>query len=221
MSTRALYTFRSQDGDEEYHVYKHHDGYPMGAAAALTRALAFAWSLPRYEADEFAAAFVAANKSHFINTELELLRELEKRPTAKRRAEIAADLERTRRYAKDCGGGGVRLCMSGSFEDIAPQDLEYRYVISPLASGILLVTCYAVQHRDENEYIEGKSTVDGRHTWKQRKRPKAQQGWFQAKLFSAPLKSGETLTKVAEACGEVGTRDLSFSRIEGRAKAAA
>ena len=60
MSTRACYTFR--DGDEEYHVYKHHDGYPTGAAEFIIAALKYAWELPRFEADEFAAAFVAANK---------------------------------------------------------------------------------------------------------------------------------------------------------------
>jgi hypothetical protein len=30
MSTRALYTTKDDQG--EYHVYKHHDGYPSGAA---------------------------------------------------------------------------------------------------------------------------------------------------------------------------------------------
>jgi hypothetical protein len=63
MSTRACYTFRDENGDE-YHVYKHHDGYPTGAAGFITAALAHAWPLPRFEADDFAAAFVAANKSN-------------------------------------------------------------------------------------------------------------------------------------------------------------
>jgi hypothetical protein len=61
MSTRAVYTFIG-DG-ESHHVYKHHDGYPSGAAEWITNALGNAWKLPRYEADEFAASFVAANKS--------------------------------------------------------------------------------------------------------------------------------------------------------------
>jgi hypothetical protein len=60
MSTRAIYTFKGFG--EAHHVYKHHDGYPTGAAEALGKALALAWPLPRYEPDEFAAAFVAANK---------------------------------------------------------------------------------------------------------------------------------------------------------------
>jgi hypothetical protein len=60
MSTRALYTFGDNNG--EYHVYKHFDGYPSGAAQWIANALKLAWPLPRFEADEFAAAFVAANK---------------------------------------------------------------------------------------------------------------------------------------------------------------
>ncbi len=61
MSTRACYTFTDNSGS--YHVYKHHDGYPTGAAGHIQNALSKAWELPRYEADEFAAAFVAANKN--------------------------------------------------------------------------------------------------------------------------------------------------------------
>ena len=61
MSTRAIYSFETEHGGT-VHVYKHMDGYPRGAAEALTAAAAFAWPRPRYEGDDFAAAFVAANK---------------------------------------------------------------------------------------------------------------------------------------------------------------
>ena len=73
MSTRAIYTF--YDSDDEIHVYKHHDGYPYtgglhngetfegGGLVWIKDAKAFAWDLPRFEADEFAASFVKANKS--------------------------------------------------------------------------------------------------------------------------------------------------------------
>lgn len=60
MSTRAIYTFKGFG--ESHHVFKHYDGYPSGAAQWLEAALELAWELPRYEPDEFAAAFVAANK---------------------------------------------------------------------------------------------------------------------------------------------------------------
>jgi hypothetical protein len=60
MSTRAVYSFI--EGDESYHVYYHFDGYPSGAAQWIENALRFAWETPRFEIDEFAAAFVAGNK---------------------------------------------------------------------------------------------------------------------------------------------------------------
>ena len=60
MSTRAIYRF--YDDHNHHAVYKHYDGYPSAAAEFLFKALTFAWPLPRYEADDMAAAFVAANK---------------------------------------------------------------------------------------------------------------------------------------------------------------
>jgi len=62
MSTRALYTFKGETAKDSWNVYKHHDGYPTGAAGFLQDTLKHAWELPRYEPDEFAAAFCAATK---------------------------------------------------------------------------------------------------------------------------------------------------------------
>jgi hypothetical protein len=63
MGTRAVFTFFHQNvSNDAYSVYKHSDGYPEGAAEFLTKAIPFAWELPRYESCDFAAAFVAANK---------------------------------------------------------------------------------------------------------------------------------------------------------------
>lgn len=61
MSTRAVYTFKDEDKNQ-YAVYKHYDGYPSGAAEFIDSALPYAWAGSRFEASEFAAAFVAANK---------------------------------------------------------------------------------------------------------------------------------------------------------------
>ncbi len=60
MSTRAVYSFK--DSSNTFHVYKHHDGYPSGALEWIQAALPLAWQLPRFEACEFATAFIAANK---------------------------------------------------------------------------------------------------------------------------------------------------------------
>lgn len=62
MSTRACYVFQEGPNTLSHIVYKHHDGYPTGAVEWLAAARALAWPLPRYEADEFAASFIAANK---------------------------------------------------------------------------------------------------------------------------------------------------------------
>lgn len=61
MGTRAVYFF--EDEREEVAVYKHYDNYPKGAVKFIAAAKEYAWELPRFEADEFGAAFVAANKN--------------------------------------------------------------------------------------------------------------------------------------------------------------
>jgi len=68
MSTNAVYffddTFRNDRGTTNIcAVYKQYDNYPQGAAYHIEAAKDYAWRLPRFEADEFAAAFVAANKN--------------------------------------------------------------------------------------------------------------------------------------------------------------
>jgi hypothetical protein len=60
MSTRAVITFA--DDGQQFHVYKHGDGKPAEIGKALDATLPYAWPLPRYEATDFAAAFIAANK---------------------------------------------------------------------------------------------------------------------------------------------------------------
>lgn len=64
MSTRAVYTFMDNQHNDhrEFHVYKHCDGYPSGAIEFIEKSLLYAWELPRFEADEFAASFIVANK---------------------------------------------------------------------------------------------------------------------------------------------------------------
>ena len=61
MSTQAIYKFVDESGMSR--VFKHWDNYPEGAALFLNKAKELAWPLPRFEADEFAAAFIAANKT--------------------------------------------------------------------------------------------------------------------------------------------------------------
>ena len=119
MSTRACYRFIPDNGPNDWPgvvtVYKHHDGYPTGAAKAIEAALDYAWQLPRFEADEFAAAFVAANKRSVssIRNEYEL-----EAQNAEKKSKVDIEYAKAdmpsyyRRLAKDAGnyaGGGVRL----------------------------------------------------------------------------------------------------------------
>ena len=116
MSTRALYTFmgtRSNPG--RFNVYKRYDGYPSGALAVLKETLNYAWPLPRYEADEFAASFVAAAKNR------------------------GAEFEPGGVFFEH-RGGGVRLMPAGDPAKVATKhcsDIEWRYEISfgPVAVG--------------------------------------------------------------------------------------
>ena len=55
MSTRACYTFR--DKESAHSVYYHFDGYPLNALRMISKARQSAWQFPRFEADEYAAAF--------------------------------------------------------------------------------------------------------------------------------------------------------------------
>lgn len=67
MSTRSVITFYDHASGPRnlFHIYKHSDGYPYGKhgiVQAIKNAEDYAWPLPRFEAGEYAAAFVAANK---------------------------------------------------------------------------------------------------------------------------------------------------------------
>tara|TARA_Y100001973_G_C5135170_1_gene299910 strand:- start:179 stop:553 length:375 start_codon:yes stop_codon:yes gene_type:complete len=55
MSTRACYTFKDKHG--AFSVYYHYDGYPANALQMINKAKDSAWQFPRFEADEYAAAF--------------------------------------------------------------------------------------------------------------------------------------------------------------------
>lgn len=138
MSTRALYTFKGDTAAESWNVYKHHDGYPTGAASTLADAQKyFAWKLPRYEADEFAASFCAAGKADHY---LEAL-------TAKSPKDRKAALRFTAIGEYKTQGGGVRFMPQGEPLAVACtncSDIEYRYEIYAGNSGELRIRAYSV-----------------------------------------------------------------------------
>ena len=60
MGTRTVLTFK--DKYNTFSVYQHYDGYPEYTLPAIKEAKEFAWDLPRFEASDFSAAYIAANK---------------------------------------------------------------------------------------------------------------------------------------------------------------
>jgi hypothetical protein len=71
MSTRATITVA--DERDSFDLYQHHDGYPdgpHGLVRHLAMARLLAWSLPRFEAADFAAAVIAVLKDRGGSTYL-------------------------------------------------------------------------------------------------------------------------------------------------------
>lgn len=146
MSTRAVYTFVEPNPEPDvgveythFNVYKHHDGYPTGACEAIEAALEAAWDLPRFEADEFAAAFVAQNKAF------------------ERHLKYANERghDNPARFARGLAQGGIRLMPTGHWQDHAPWDIEYHYEITVRDSQLYIKVELAKEHRSElvGEYL--------------------------------------------------------------------
>ena len=60
MSTRAVVTIK--DENDTFHIYTHSDGYPEYQVKRIADAVPFAWPFPRFQAMDFAAAFVRGSK---------------------------------------------------------------------------------------------------------------------------------------------------------------
>jgi hypothetical protein len=152
MSTRACYRFLPLNGPNDWPgvvtVYKHSDGYPSGAAKAIEAALPFAWPLPRFEADEFAAAFVRGNKKSADD----YAREYDERaaeetdPETKKYQLEAAHRYRTDKTYRDCCGGNLRLVPFEGLDGYQrfAGDIAYLYDIR-CENGKIRVTAYATR----------------------------------------------------------------------------
>lgn len=132
MSTRALFKF--YDAATRVVVYKHHDGYPSGARAALESALDYAWRLPRFEPDEFAAAFIAANKP---------------KPTIIR-APSRPD-KHDREHRQYVAGGGVRVMRPET--QLESTDCEYLYEITQAPNSFLIVYAHLRLFGEERQRL--------------------------------------------------------------------
>jgi hypothetical protein len=133
MSTRGVFVFSDRatgaiDDGDAHCVYVHYDTYPKGAAAYLAECLAsrMTWPAPRYEADEFAAGFVASIKAG-----------MRERADA-RTALLAADGLQTGGLDRHAGGN-VRLMRR--WDEAA--DVEWAYLLKPAANGRELMVTVA------------------------------------------------------------------------------
>ena len=177
MSTRACYRFISPEGPDSWAgvvtVYKHSDGYPEGAARWIEAALEYAWPLPRFENDDFAAAFVAANKSQitYYEREARRLQALDgDHEDQVRHCWEQAEEYRSGRY-KDFSGGGVRLVpfegMNAHARFASDTNYLYDITVKPVKEGVsikagnysgekvkLVVTAYTTIERDGKWWVK-------------------------------------------------------------------
>ena len=156
MSTRVCYRFIPENGPDDFPgvvtVYKHHDGYPKGAAKAIEAAIPYAFSLPRFEADEFAAAFVRANKKNADDYARDYEAQAATASDPGQREACLHVAERYRlekAYRESVQRGGVRLV---PFEGLDAYqrfagDIAFLYDVQCVA-GKLKVIAYAPSERD-------------------------------------------------------------------------
>jgi hypothetical protein len=128
----------------------------------LLAALPYAWPLPRWEADDFAAAFVCANKlPPWLHEPLtDGLNKLHKGPTpnsfmgktAKRTPDykftVSADVTSYYRGNAAIRGGGVRLIPQGLQPHGFASDAQYRYHVTAATdkSGFPNVTAFTTNY---------------------------------------------------------------------------
>jgi hypothetical protein len=152
MSTRACYRFIPENGPNDFPgvvtVYEHRDGYPKGAAKAIEAALPYAWPLPRFEADEFAAAFVRANKKNADDHARDYETWAAETADPEKKAACFAVAKRYRE--ENVHGGDVRLVPfegPDAYQRFA-EDIAYLYDIR-CVDGKLRITAYTA--RDEQD----------------------------------------------------------------------
>jgi hypothetical protein len=161
MSTRACYRFFPSNGPNDWPgvvtVYKHSDGYPSGAAEAIEAALPYAWPLPRFEPDEFAAAFVRGNKKSTEDWAQRYEAQASKTTDQDQKAACLSVAERYRTdpVYRDCCGGGIRLVPYEGLDAYQrfAGDIAYLYDIR-CENGKIRITAYTTSERDDVWTVE-------------------------------------------------------------------
>lgn len=167
MSTRGVYTFK--DERNTIHVYKHSDNYPTEAVKAIKAALPFCWFVSdpgRFEADEFAAAFVTGNKRyHFRQLHEQLTEEALKNDSWEH---VTMNLEVSIPPKYYITGGQVYLMKSGPVKKVSQADIEFRYEITQDKKTMgLIVKCWDTDYWDDprRETLIYNGTLEGMSAW--------------------------------------------------------
>ena len=161
MTTRGLFTFKGhQEHEHDFNVYKHHDTYPSGALVVLQNTIDwFAWKLPRYESDEFAAAFCAAGKAYYM---------IEAMGSEEARIEYNAHYSPHHGDRRASSGGGVRLMPDGDPLTVASKeccDIDYRYEISfNDVTNSLDVKAFKIGNHFDDKGLTDRCIFDGTFT---------------------------------------------------------
>jgi hypothetical protein len=164
MSTRACYRFFPLNGPNDWPgvvtVYKHRDGYPSGAAQAIEAALPHAWPLPRFEPDEFAAAFVRGNKKSADDFAVEFEQQAAGEDALGKTEDANWLRDRAKKYRTDpgyrsCCGGDLRLVPFEGLDGYQrfAGDIAYLYDIR-CENGKIRVTAYTASERDDVWTVE-------------------------------------------------------------------
>src|SRR6266446_9860173 len=164
MSTRACYRFFPLNGPNDWPgvvtVYRHHDGYPSGAAQAIEAALPYAWPLPRFEPDEFAAAFVRGNKKSADDFAVEFEQQAAGEDALGKTEGASWARDTANKYRTDPGyrsscGGGIRLVPYEGLDAYQrfAGDIAYLYDIR-CENGKIRVTAYTASERDDVWTVE-------------------------------------------------------------------
>ena len=130
MGTRSIIVVHDKDEKKGHCIYRHWDGYPESIIPDLELALPYAWPLPRFEADEFAASIVAAWKKPGDGKDLH------------------------------SQGGNIRLSgeieLKDRFKEGDSRGVDYSYVVTE-DEGKVRVSCF---NSDDEKVWEGILGVD-------------------------------------------------------------
>ena len=159
MSTRGQFTFMDEKNCEHYHIYKQSDTYILGALRSIINALPYSFGLERFEASEFACAFIAANKSNRHQRLAEAaskaidaqLKDIPYTSLSEHTIQLDIDWTMMPKPINQGGGEVYMLGTSHNWQDFAKLGIEYHYEVYSMRERIM-VCGYSVNSHFNKEY---------------------------------------------------------------------